>query len=391
MTVASPTPDTRKPDAGPRPAFVAGFDALPDTSAERLWLRPVGLLGDAAARAAVRGGTAMPLAGGPLAFTTVEALARRGSGGIVAAVGGLRDLDTWATQRGGGVRVRVDEQLERLGARRAPWAGLPLDRPLVMGIVNVTPDSFSDGGDFADHETAIAQGRALLAAGADILDIGGESTRPKATRVAPDEEIRRVDPVVRALAAAGALISIDTRHAVVMEAALAAGARIINDVSALTGDTGSMAVAARSGAPLVLMHMLGDPRTMQDDPTYELASLDITDYLAARVADAAAHGIPRERIVVDPGIGFGKRSHHNLEIMTRLTLLHALGCGILIGVSRKSLIGHIGGGIPPKARLPGSLAGALYALGQGVQIVRVHDVAETRQAVATWSAMTSAG
>lgn len=389
----TPTPSPRpEPHAAPPnvPTYVSGFDALPQLAPERLWLRPLALLGDAAADIAVRDGTALRLAGGVLAFATVELLARQPSGEIVAAIGALSALDRWATQRGGATRQRIDEQLDRLSRKRAPWAGFALDRPLVMGIVNVTPDSFSDGGDFADAGVAIAHGRAILGAGADILDIGGESTRPKATPVSPDEEWRRVEPVVSALAAAGGVVSIDTRHATVMAAALAAGARVINDVTALTGDPASMGLAARSGAPLALMHMQGDPRTMQDDPTYDLASLEIVDYLASRIADAEAHGIPRERIVVDPGIGFGKRSRHNLEIMARLTLLHALGCGVLLGVSRKSLIGQIGGGIPPKERLPGSLAGALYALGQGVQIVRVHDVAETRQAVATWTAMATA-
>ena len=372
-------------------SYVSGLDALPAIAPEHVWLRPLGLLADIAAQAAIRDGTALPLAGGPLAFAMVEALGRSSTGGIVAAIGDTADILRWAEARGGELQARVETLLDRVSARRAAWAGLPLDRPLVMGIVNVTPDSFSDGGDFADPQAATAQGRAMLAAGVDILDIGGESTRPKATPVAPDDELRRVEPVVRALAAAGAVISIDTRHAPVMQAMLAAGARIINDVSALTDDPHSVAVAARTGAPLVLMHKLGDPRTMQDNPTYTLASLEIAEYLAGRIADLATHGIARDRIVVDPGIGFGKRSHHNLEIMARLSLLHALGCGVLLGVSRKSLIGQIGGGIPPKARLPGSLAGALYALGQGVQILRVHDVAETKQAVATWTAMTTAG
>jgi dihydropteroate synthase len=211
--------------------------------------------------------------------------------------------------------------------------------------------------------------------------------RPGAMPVPPAVEIGRVEPVVRALAALGAVVSIDSRHAEVMEAALGAGARIINDVSAMSGDPGSLAVAARFGAPIVLMHMQGEPRTMQDDPSYVLASLDIVDYLASRVAACAAAGIARERIVVDPGIGFGKRAGDNLEIMGRLGLFHALGCGVLLGVSRKSLIGRIGGGLPPAQRLPGSIAAGLFGLGQGAQILRVHDVAETRQAVATWQAM----
>jgi dihydropteroate synthase len=371
--------------------YVSGLDALPAVEPAHLWLRPLGLLADAAAQAAVRDSAALPLAGGPLAFAMVEALGRLPTGEIVATLGSTSDVVRWAKPRGPEVGARVDALLHRISARRAAWAGFSLDRPLVMGIVNVTPDSFSDGGDFADPQAAIAQGRAMLAAGVDILDIGGESTRPKATPVAPEDELRRVEPVVRALASSGAVISIDTRHAAVMEAALSAGARIINDVSALTDDTDSVVVAARTGAPVVLMHKQGDPRTMQENPTYTLASLDIAEYLAGRIADLATHGIARERIVVDPGIGFGKKSRHNLEIMARLSLLHATGCGILLGVSRKSLIGRIAGGIPAKARLPGSLAGALHGLNQGVQIVRVHDVAETKQAIAAWMAMINAG
>jgi dihydropteroate synthase len=386
-----PEPILNTPAAEPAPTYVSAFDDLPKAALERSWLRPVGLLGATAARAAIHEGIAAPLAGGPSAFTMIEVLARRPSDDVIAALGSLRDLAAWAQRQEARVRDRISTQLDRLTGRRAAWAGLALDRPLIMGIVNVTPDSFSDGGDFASPDLAIAQGRALLAAGADILDVGGESTRPRATPVAPDDESRRVLPVVRALAAGGAVVSIDTRHAAVMAAAVAAGARIINDVSALSGDPDSAAIAARTQAPVVLMHMQGDPQTMQDDPTYALASLDIVDYLAGRIEALGARGIPRERIVVDPGIGFGKRSHHNLEIMSRLALFQALGCGVLLGVSRKSLIGQIGGGIPPKARLPGSLAGTLYALGQGVQILRVHDVAETRQAIATWTAMVTAG
>ncbi len=215
------------------------------------------------------------------------------------------------------------------------------------------------------------------------------STRPGATPVALEEELRRVEPVVRALAGAGFVVSIDTRHARTMAAATAAGARIINDVSALAGDGESLAVAARSGAAIALMHMQGEPQTMQANPSYSLASLDVVEHLDARIAACAAAGIDRSRLVVDPGIGFGKRSAHNLELMARLGLLHALGCGVLLGISRKSLIAELHQA-EPKERVPGSLAGALQALAQGVQILRVHDVAETRQAVATWRAVAAA-
>src|SRR6185312_534790 len=239
----------------------------------------------------------------------------------------------------------------------------------------------------ADPAAAIAAGRAMLAAGADIVDVGGESTRPGAAPVAPDEERRRVEPVIRALAQSDATVSVDTRHAAVMAAALAAGARIVNDVTALTGDAAALATAARGGAALVLMHMRGEPQTMQREPTYVSAPVEVTEYLAGRIAACAAAGIPRERILVDPGIGFGKTLAHNLDILDRLAVLHGLGCGILLGVSRKSSIGRLAGIAAPKERLPGSLAAALHGVAQGAQVLRVHDVAETRQALAVWQAI----
>jgi dihydropteroate synthase len=348
------------------------------------WLRPVGLVRGTAAARAVADGLALPLAGGGGAFGVVEVLARQPDGAVAAALASLPLLRAWAA-RGGAHAGELMQRLDTIAAPRPPWAGFALDRPLVMGIVNVTPDSFSDGGAFAAPEAAIAHGRALHAAGADILDIGGESTRPGAVPVAPAEEARRVVPVVRALSADGATVSIDTRHAAVMAAALAAGARIVNDVAALSGD-GSLEVVARTGAAVVLMHMQGEPATMQRDPHYVLASLDVVEALAARIAVCARAGIAPSRIVVDPGIGFGKTVAHNLEILARLGLFHALGTGVMVGVSRKSLVGKLA----PAAvgeRLPGSLAGALHALGEGVQIVRVHDVAQTRQAIALWQAI----
>jgi len=374
------------PAAHPEQPRFCGLDELPKIVPKALWLRPTALLSGSAARAAIAAAKALPLAGGPLAFAMVELLAPLSSGDLVAAFGSIDEIRRWSERGGAGLAARVADQLECLVAARPAWAGLALDRPLIMGIVNATPDSFSDGGEFLAPERAIAQGRALRAAGADILDIGGESMRPGATPVPPEEEIRRVGPVVRALAGEGAVVSIDTRHALTMEAALAAGARIINDVAALAGDPRALAVAAASRAAVALMHMQGDPQTMQRNPTYRLASHDVVTYLAGRVERCVAAGIERARIVVDPGIGFGKHAHHNLEIMARLGLLHALGCGVLLGISRKSLIDAVHKAAP-KERVPGSLAGALQAVAQGAQIVRVHDVAETRQAIATWSAM----
>jgi dihydropteroate synthase len=351
-------------------------------------LRPAGILEGASATAALDQGRAWPLAGGPLAFADVEAMARAKGGGAVSAYGAVGDLLRWSAARSGDVREHVSRGLAAIIAHRAPWAGLSLDRPRIMGVVNVTPDSFSDGGEFLDPARAIEHGRALMAAGADIIDVGGESTRPRAEPISSAEEIRRIEPVVRGLAERGALVSIDTRHAQVMEAALAAGAHIINDVGALTG-AGSLAVAAERGASVVLMHMAGDPRTMQIDPRYDDPALDVLDFLEARIAACESAGIPRERIAVDPGIGFGKKDPHNLALLARLTLFHGTGCAVMLGASRKSFITRLGGGGATGERLGGSLAAALWAASQGVQLLRVHDVAETRQALAIRAAIAS--
>jgi dihydropteroate synthase len=372
----------------PDPSATA-LAAFADLPAAAIWLRPAGLVRGLAASAMVGRGEALPLAGGTRSFTLVELLALR-NGRLCAAAATLGRLRRWAALQNEALSARIAEQLARLSAPRPAWAGFALDRPLVMGILNVTPDSFSDGGDFIDTARAVVHGRAMLEAGADIIDIGGESTRPGATPVPPEEEIARVGPVVAELAGAGAVVSIDTRHAAVMADAVARGARIVNDVSALTGDAASRATVARSGAAVVLMHMRGEPRTMQQDPVYENAPVEIACYLAARLAECAASGIAASRIVVDPGIGFGKDRAHNLEMLERIGLLHALGCGILLGVSRKSIIGRLTNSVAPKERLPGSLAAELHGLEQGVQIVRVHDVAETRQAVAVWQAIAEA-
>ncbi len=361
-------------------------EALTVPAALTGWLRPLGILRGSLGARAIAAGLGMPLAGGNAAFTMVEALARRPDGGIDSAIAPFPRIRAWAEAGDARISAHVTARLEALGANRPAWAGLSLERPLVMGIVNVTPDSFSDGGSFADPARAVAHGRALLAAGADILDIGGESTRPGADPVAPEEEIRRIAPLIEPLVTAGAVVSVDTRHATVMTMALAKGARIINDVTALGGDPESLGVVARSGASVVLMHMQGEPKTMQAAPTYALASLDVLEALALRVAACEHAGIPRARIVIDPGIGFGKAPQHNLELLSRLSLFQALGTGVMIGLSRKSLVGRIVQA-PVDQRLPGSLAGALHALAEGVQIVRVHDVAETRQAIALWQAI----
>jgi dihydropteroate synthase len=237
----------------------------------------------------------------------------------------------------------------------------------------------------------VARALELEAEGADILDIGGESTRPGAQPVEVEEEWGRVGPVIEALAGpVRARLSIDTRKPEIMRRAARAGVHLINDVSALSHDPGSLQAAAESGLPVVLMHAQGDPRTMQDKPTYADVALDVCDYLAARIAACEAAGIPRSRLIVDPGIGFGKTLAHNLALLSSLSLLHGLGCAVLLGASRKSFIGRLTGAADPDDRLPGSIAAALMGAAQGVQILRVHDVAATRQALALWEAARSA-
>jgi dihydropteroate synthase len=267
------------------------------------------------------------------------------------------------------------------------FAGLSLARTLIMGVVNVTPDSFSDGGDFASPEAAVAHGRSLIEAGADIVDIGGESTRPGSSSPDEAEERRRVLPVVRALTRAGAVVSIDTRRATIMRAAIAEGARIVNDVSALTFDPDGLAVIAATEASVVLMHMKGDPATMQKAPHYDDAPAEIAAYLAQRAAACRAAGLAPTRIALDPGIGFGKTVTHNLQILGTLGRIGALGYPVLVGVSRKSFIAKLSRGEAAKERLPGSIAAALAAVARGADIVRVHDVAATRQALAIWHAI----
>ena len=363
------------------PGSLRGLSAWAGDGPARLYLRPLGLDDGA------RGAGSRPLAGGPLRFDRAEIALRR-DGDIRRASGPLADIEDWCRNAGHGAAYA--ERMTALCAPRRvpgrdPASGGP--GPAIMGIINVTPDSFSDGGDFLDARRAVDHGLALLDEGADILDVGGESTRPGADPVTPDEELARVLPVIEALAAAGATVSIDTRHARVMRAALAAGAAIINDVTALTGDPGSLSVAADSAAPVILMHMKGEPRTMQAAPDYVDAPLEVYDHLERRIDACVAAGIARERITVDPGIGFGKTVAHNTRLLRHTALLHGLGCPLLIGVSRKSFIGRLSRGEPAKDRLGGSLAGALAALARGAQMLRVHDVAQTRQAVAVWLAI----
>ena len=371
------------------PAARRGLDSFGRLPLNTLYLCPMGFLTGAAAAAAVAAGLAWRIAGGWTAVSLVQIFARKPGGGVDRFIVSVSQLSAWFTENDGPAAARLREFADRLRAPRPPWAGLTLDRPHVMGIVNTTPDSFSDGGEQESVEAAIAHGLALRAAGAAILDVGGESTRPGAAEVSVEAEIARTVPVIRGLVAEGALVSIDARRAPVMAAALEAGATILNDVQAL-GQPGTLELAARSGAPVALMHMQGEPRTMQAAPAYDVAALDVFDWLDGRLAACAAAGLARDRILVDPGIGFGKALGHNLEILAGLGLYHTLGVGILLGASRKSFIGKIDGSADPRRRLGGSLAAALDGWGRGAQIVRVHDGAETVQALRVADAIAGA-
>jgi dihydropteroate synthase len=326
-------------------------------------------------------GKVAQLAGGLNWFAAVELLTLEGNKRVAAELVPVEQLEQ-----------RLDEetgaQWKALTAKRQPLIlgerTVRLDQPQVMGVLNVTPDSFSDGGRFADAAAAAAAGADMAAAGAAIIDVGGESTRPGASAVWAGDEAERVVPVIRQLAGGGAAVSIDTRKSEVMSAALEAGARLINDVSALSFDPRSTEAVAASGAPVVLMHHQGDPATMQDAPRYDDVLVEIYLWLEERIADAKEAGIPRSKILIDPGFGFGKTVAHNLELMNGLALFHGLGCLIVLGASRKRTIGALAGEAPADQRLGGSIALALKAAEQGVQIVRVHDVFETVQALKIW-------
>ena len=316
---------------------------------------------------------ALTLAGGWCWFDRVEVLNRSAAPRVIAAA----DLPEAARLA--------------LTAPRPAFAGLGMDRPRIMGILNVTPDSFSDGGLFLNREAAVMQAR-QMAAGAEIIDIGGESTRPGAVEVSVEEETRRTAPVIAALREGGldGPISIDTRKAAVAGAALKAGASLVNDVTALRFDPAMAGAVAAAGCPVILMHSIATPATMQDDPRYDDVALDVYDALAERVSLAVAAGIPRERIAVDPGIGFGKTLEHNLTLLARLSLFHGLGLPVLLGASRKRFIGTVASEADAARRMPGSLAMALHGVAQGAQMIRVHDVAETRQALSLWQAVAGA-
>ena len=314
------------------------------------------------------GQDAVPLAGGWLKFERCEILERgRAPERVLAA-----ELDS--------------QTLERLTAPRSDIGPLPMNVPQVMGILNVTPDSFSDGGDAFETQDAIVRANTMLGEGATIIDVGGESTRPGAKEVPVTEEIARVMPVIDGLTAP--LISVDTRKSQVVEALPANKPFLVNDVSAMRFDPDMAQTVANAGLPICLMHSVADPETMQSDPRYDNVLLDVYDHLSDRIDAALSAGIPREKIIVDPGIGFGKTLDHNLTLLRGLSLFHALGCPVLLGASRKRFIGTIGKAEIAKDRLGGSVSVALHGVMQGVQILRVHDTFATKQAIDLHMAIT---
>jgi len=366
---------TPTPDPGVLPRTL-------DPASTRLYVRPLGIQWGPRPS----GADVLSFAGGRAWFTWAE-LAVRSPRDVHRFRAPAAALRHWADSIGFWAAERIESLLASHAVALDPFAGLALDRPRLMGVINVTPDSFSDGGECLSPNSALARARAMIAAGADILDIGGESTRPGAAPVSQAEELARILPVMRPLAAEGQLVSVDTRNAGVMKAGIAAGARIVNDVSAGIHDPASLATVAGTGAAVILMHTSGDPRTMQVDPRYNDAALDVFDHLDTRVSAALAAGIPRGSILVDPGIGFGKTDEHNRAILSAMALYKGLGVGVLLGVSRKSFIGRTAGVANPKERLPGSLALLLHGFDQGVDVVRVHDLAESAQALALWQSV----
>ncbi len=348
-----------------------------------IYVRPIGFYAARAGEAAEEVWGGFTLAGGPLDFAAVEVIERNGADveRRVAGIGEFLERD-WGRRA-----LKAADMFELIRQPRPRLVGLDLSSPRIMGIVNVTPDSFSDGGRLGDAQAAIDHALRLEDEGADILDIGGESTRPGSDAVDLDEERRRIMPVIEGLSGrVEALISVDTRKAHMMRDAVSAGADIVNDVSALTYDGESLETVAALGMPVVLMHALGDPKTMQDNPVYDDVQLDVFDYLEARIDAAVRAGVARQKIIVDPGIGFGKTLEHNLDLIRGLSLLHGLGVPVLFGASRKRFIGTLTGVEDADGRVLGSVGAALAAVAQGAQIVRVHDVKATREALQVWTA-----
>ena len=356
-----------------------------------LYLRPIALTESPQSEE----GQAVRLAGGMVYASRFALIVREGEAILSRKRLGAREVEAAIGELSGELAEQGQAQWAGLRAAHAPLQcgarTIRLDQPQVVGILNVTPDSFSDGGKFLDDpEVANAHASAMLEAGAAIIDVGGESTRPGAAAVWEGDELKRVIPAIERLAASGAAISTDSRRAAVMEAALAAGAHIINDVSALRHDPRSLELAASAAVPVVVMHAPGEANDLHADGVYSDVVLDVFDWLKARRDAALAAGIAREKIVLDPGIGFGKSVAENLALINALPLFHALGQPLLVGVSRKRMIGALSNEAPAHQRLGGSLALAFKAMEAGVQLLRVHDVSETVQAVRVWRGLRDA-
>ncbi|MGO8954258.1 MAG: dihydropteroate synthase [Rhodomicrobium sp.] len=344
-----------------------------------IYLEPVGLLYGTVALEAIELGAALPLAGSAIAFGAVR-LWEGEPGNVkhaIVRISTIQSID----------EPRIKDLLDKLSAPRPAAAGVSLDRPRIMGIVNVTPDSFSDGGDHFEAGAAVEHARKLAAEGADIVDIGAESTRPGSSPVPAEEELRRLLPVLQGLASLTVPVSVDTRKPEVMREAANAGAAMLNDVSSLTFAASSLSTAAELKKTVVLMHSQGTPETMQDNPVYKDAAIEVYNFLESRIEAATAAGLPRENIIADPGIGFGKTAAHNLHLLQSIALFHGLGVPLLTGVSRKAFIQRITAAETPKESTAGNISAALDAVSQGVQIIRVHDVRATRQAIAFWSSL----
>lgn len=351
----------------------------------RLYFLPAAFIGSPFGR----DGEVARLAGGLVWFSAYEVIVVDGGERVASRLVPVSGIDAFIAGLSREQAEDARQTIARITTPRPPVAigehMLRFDQPQIMAILNLTPDSFSDGGLYTDDPHRASEAALeMVAAGAAIIDVGAESTRPGATHVAAEEEIARARPVVARLARAGAIVSIDTRKSVVMAAALGAGAAIVNDVSALCHDPASAGLLADHDCPIVLMHHQGEPATMQERPHYGDALIEIYDWLARRIVFAEQAGIARSRIIVDPGIGFGKALRHNLQILNGLALFHGLGCPILLGASRKRIIGALSDEAPVDQRLGGSLALALHGAQMGVQLLRVHDVSETLQTLRVW-------
>ncbi|MDE0801389.1 MAG: dihydropteroate synthase [Rhodospirillaceae bacterium] len=369
--------------------IVTGLPApnkLDRVRARDLYCIPRSISTGAVATALIEAGHALPFSGAGSAYAAVELVIRQGED-IARHTASVTAFNPWRQIIKSELQERLSGLIMAISQPRGGFSDIQMDEPVIMGVVNVTPDSFSDGGNHASSDAAVAHAISLAESGAALLDIGGESTRPGASPVDPSIEQKRVIPVVRALAEKSFTVSIDTRNASTMAAALDVGAKIVNDVTALTGDPEAVAEVGKRGASVVLMHMQGNPQTMQVAPEYSNVLVDVFDFLDLRISACLSAGLEINQICVDPGIGFGKSDGGNLDLIDSLGLFQGLGCPVMIGASRKSFIGRLSGEETPTKRLAGSIAAAIAGVIGGAKILRVHDVKETRQALTVWRSL----